>query len=142
MLDAISAGGCDPTDVCLEVTETAVLKDPKRAHRALGQLRQLGALVAIDDFGTGYASLHTLRDIPADIVKIDQSFVADLYQSGRDRTIVRHTIDLAHELGMTVVAEGVETLAQIAILEDLGCDQAQGHVFARPMPLEDLSITV
>jgi EAL domain-containing protein (putative c-di-GMP-specific phosphodiesterase class I) len=98
--------------------------------------------VAIDDFGTGYASLGILRDVPADIVKIDQSFVSALSHSQRDRAIVQHAIELAHALGLVTVGEGVETLAQMAILGELGCDHAQGFAFARPRPVAELPVSL
>jgi diguanylate cyclase (GGDEF)-like protein/PAS domain S-box-containing protein len=142
VLDGIALGGCAPTDLCLEITETAMVHHPERAYASLTELREQGVVVAIDDFGTGYASLGVLRDVPADIVKIDRSFVAELSKSPRDRKIVEHAIDLAHGLGLIVVAEGVETLAQMAILEELGCDQAQGFAFARPTPVEHLHLAI
>jgi diguanylate cyclase (GGDEF)-like protein len=142
VLTGIRAGNCLPTDVCLEVTETAMLRHPERAHSRLTELRDVGIVVAIDDFGTGYASLGVLRDVPADIVKIDRSFVIGFSWSGRDRAIVGHAIELAHRLGLVVVGEGVETLAQMAILDELGCDRAQGYVFAKPQPVADLPVTI
>jgi EAL domain-containing protein (putative c-di-GMP-specific phosphodiesterase class I) len=142
VLDGIALGGCEPTDLCLEITETAMVHHPERARESLMQLRGDGVIVAIDDFGTGYASLGVLRDVPADIVKIDRSFVSELSKSPRDRKIVEHAIDLAHGLGLIVVAEGVETLAQMTILEELGCDQAQGFAFARPSPVEHLHLSI
>jgi EAL domain-containing protein (putative c-di-GMP-specific phosphodiesterase class I) len=142
VLDGIALGGCEPDDLCLEITETAMVHHPERAQASLTELRNAGLVVAIDDFGTGYASLGVLRDVPADIVKIDRSFVSELSNSARDRKIVEHAIDLAHGLGLVVVAEGVETLAQMAILEELGCDQAQGFAFARPSPVEHLHLSI
>jgi diguanylate cyclase (GGDEF)-like protein/PAS domain S-box-containing protein len=139
VLDAITEGGCVPTDVCLEMTETTMLRNPERAHARLSALREKGMVIAIDDFGAGYASLGVLRDVPADIVKIDRSLVADLTSSERDRAIVRHAIDLAHGLDLVVVGEGVETEAQMTILSELGCDHGQGYAFAYPLPVEDLT---
>jgi diguanylate cyclase (GGDEF)-like protein/PAS domain S-box-containing protein len=139
VLDGVAEGGCAPSDVCLEVTETAILSDTYGAHDRLNVLRAHGVTVALDDFGTGYASLGNLRNVPADIVKIDRVFVAGLGHSERDRAIVEHTIDLAHQLGLTVIGEGVETLAQMMILDELGCDQIQGYVLARPRPVEELT---
>jgi diguanylate cyclase (GGDEF)-like protein/PAS domain S-box-containing protein len=140
VLDGIAAGGCEPRDLCLEMTETAMLQDPARAQVRLGALREAGVVVAIDDFGTGYASLGVLRDVPADIVKIDRSFVAELGRSERVRAIVQHAVDLSHELGLVVVGEGVETSAQMAILGEMGCDHAQGFAFARPRPVAELPV--
>ena len=126
----------------LELTESALMTDPARSVLVLGQLKALGVTLAADDFGTGYSSLGQLRSYPLDVVKPDRSFVAELSKSARDRKIVEHAIDLAHGLGLTVVAEGVETLAQMAILEELGCDQAQGFAFARPSPVEHLHLAI
>ena len=142
VLDGIEAGGCVPSDICLELTETTMLRHPERAHARLEALRTQGVSIAIDDFGAGYASLGILRDVPADIVKIDRSLVADLTNSERDQAIVGHAIELAHQLGLIVVAEGVETSAQKAILGNLGCDQGQGYVFARPKPVADLTASI
>ncbi len=138
VLKGIAEGGCVPSDLCLEVTETAMLQHPERCHERLRELQQAGVVVAIDDFGMGYASLGVLRDVPADIVKIDRSFVAELNSSERDRAIVEHAIDLSHRLGLIVVGEGVESLAQMTILEEYGCDRAQGYAFAPPGAVDDL----
>ena len=124
------------------MTETTMLRNPEHAHARLAALRDAGMVIAIDDFGAGYASLGVLRDVPADIVKIDRSLVADLTSSERDRAIVRHAIELAHGLDLVVVGEGVETLAQMAILDELGCDHAQGFAFACPSPVEHLHLAI
>jgi EAL domain-containing protein (putative c-di-GMP-specific phosphodiesterase class I) len=142
MLTAIAEGGLAPTDVCLELTETAMVSHPADANARLASLREAGVSIAIDDFGMGYASLGVLRDVPADIVKIDRSFIDGLQSSARDRAIVEHAIELAHQFGLKVVGEGVETLAQMAILDEIGCDQAQGYAFAFPTPVEDLPLTL
>jgi diguanylate cyclase (GGDEF)-like protein len=142
MLTAIAEGGLAPTDVCLELTETAMMAHPADGNARLASLRAAGVSIAIDDFGMGYASLGVLRDVPADIVKIDRSFIDGLQNSARDRAIVEHAIELAHQFGLTVVGEGVETLAQMAILDEIGCDQAQGYAFAFPAPVEDLPLTL
>jgi EAL domain-containing protein (putative c-di-GMP-specific phosphodiesterase class I) len=102
-------------------------------------LRGFGVRLAIDDFGTGYASLAHLKHIPADELKIDGSFIVDLDSDPRDRGVVKAMIEMSHALGMTVVAEGVETAAQLAILEDFGCDVIQGFLLARPVPPGDVS---
>ncbi len=140
VLLGIERGGLDPSDVCLEVTETAMVRNPERARDRLARLREHGITVAIDDFGMGYASLGVLRDVPADVVKIDRSFIAALHHSERDRAIVQHAIELAHQLDILVVGEGVETLAQMVILDELGCDQAQGYAFACPAPVAELDL--
>ncbi len=139
VLDGIALGGLSPCDVCVEITESVMLVDREEVAARLVELRAAGVVVAIDDFGTGYASLGVLRDLPADIVKIDRAFVAALGESERDRAIVQHAIDLAHRLGLVVVGEGVETLTQLQILDDLGCDHVQGFAFAAPRPIRDLA---
>ncbi len=142
VLEGSASAGYAPSDLCLEVTETTMLRHPERARALLVALRQEGVVIAIDDFGAGYASLGILREVPADIVKIDRSFVVDLARSDRDRAIVGHAIDLAHALGLTVVGEGVETLDQMEVLGELGCDHGQGYVFAHPRPVEELTLSL
>jgi EAL domain-containing protein (putative c-di-GMP-specific phosphodiesterase class I) len=103
----------------------------------LGELRRLGVWTSIDDYGTGYSSLAYLRHLPADELKLDRSLTADVDTDRRAVAIVRHTVALAHELGLSLVAEGVEDAATAAVLADLGCDVAQGYAVARPMPVGD-----
>jgi diguanylate cyclase (GGDEF)-like protein len=128
----------DPTLVTLEVTETVFVQDSERALIVLNNLHRLGVTLALDDFGTGYSSLNYLKRFPIDIVKIDSSFVADLEHDASSHAIVFAVVGLAHVLGMTVVAEGVETAAQHEQLTSLGCDHCQGYYFAHPMPADDL----
>lgn len=116
----------------VEVTENSVMEDPSRSALVLAELRTFGITVAIDDFGTGYSSLSTLRDLTVDRIKIDRSFVTRLATNDGDMTIARAVIELAHNLSMTTVAEGVETQQVLDILRSLGCDEAQGYLFARP----------
>ncbi len=117
----------------IEVTESAAIDDPERACRVLGELNRLGMSVAIDDFGTGYSSLSYLRRLPIDTVKIDKSFVLGMIDEGDDAAIVRAMIDLAHNLGLRVVAEGVEDRKTWDRLARLGCDIAQGFYISRPL---------
>ena len=124
--------------LCLEITESALMRDPLLAAKKLDSLRSLGVRIAIDDFGTGYASLSQLLRLPVDILKIDQSFVADLGESSDAAGIVNGIVAMAHAVGLTVIAEGVETAQQLEILCDLGCDQAQGHYFGRPGTPDDI----
>jgi EAL domain-containing protein (putative c-di-GMP-specific phosphodiesterase class I) len=119
----------------LEVTETALLDD-RRAARFCRQLRRLGVRVGLDDFGTGYSALSHLRRLELDVVKIDRSFVSGLAVSARDQAIVESTIALAHAVGLSVVAEGVETQAQLEVLQRIGCDAAQGYLLAPPAPAD------
>ena len=126
--------GVDPTRLELEITENILLTDPTRAGLVLDRLGELGVTVAIDDFGSGYSSLNYLRRLPVDVLKIDKSFVLNMVSSEHDAVIVRSTIDLAHNLGLSVVAEGVETLEIWDRLAALGCDTAQGYYISRPIP--------
>jgi diguanylate cyclase (GGDEF)-like protein len=128
----------NPNLVTLEVTESVFVQDSERALVVLSDLHRLGVTLALDDFGTGYSSLTYLKRFPIDIIKIDSGFVADLDHDQSSRAIVSAVISLAHQLGMTVVAEGVETAAQHEHLASLGCDHCQGYYFARPMPADDL----
>jgi len=121
----------------LEVTETTIMADPERAARTIAELRALGLPIAIDDFGTGYSSLAYLHRLPISTVKIDKSFVRGLAADASGRAIVRATIDLAHALDFTVVAEGVEDQETLAIVRDLGCDEVQGYHVARPLTSSD-----
>ncbi len=122
----------------IEVTETVMSSEPERASRALAQLRELGATIALDDFGTGYSSLATLHTFPIDVVKLDRAFTLDVASSERMRSVVRTSIELAHALGMQVVAEGVSEAEQLEALRELGCDAVQGFLVARPLTFDAL----
>ncbi len=128
----LSATNTDPELVTLEVTETVILQDSPRALVALNGLKDLGVRLALDDFGTGYSSLSHLKQFPVDIIKIDRMFIADLVQNPISRLIVAAVVDLAHALGMEIVAEGIETEEQRRQILELGCDYGQGFYFARP----------
>jgi EAL domain-containing protein (putative c-di-GMP-specific phosphodiesterase class I) len=119
----------------LEITESAIMTDPTRAMRILDQLHELGVLLSIDDFGTGYSSLAYLKRLPVHTLKIDNSFVRNMLGDRQDEIIVHSTINLAHNLGLKVVAEGVENEELLEALNQLGCDEAQGYFIARPMPI-------
>ncbi|WP_374577149.1 EAL domain-containing protein [Phenylobacterium sp. J367] len=121
-----------------EITETAIIEDPERAFAMLDRFAAAGVGVSIDDFGTGLSSLAYLKRIRGQELKIDRSLVEGVAESQRDAMIVRSTIDLAHSLGLKVTAEGVETEEGFALLAAMGCDQAQGFLIAKPMPLRDL----
>jgi EAL domain-containing protein (putative c-di-GMP-specific phosphodiesterase class I) len=123
----------------LEVTESAIVSDPQRAVQALEKLVDLGLLVSVDDFGTGYSSLTRLRSLPVQEVKIDRSFVRHLAEREDDQAIVRAVIGLGHDLGLRVVAEGVEDEASWRLLDAFGCDLVQGYFLARPMPAEAMT---
>jgi EAL domain-containing protein (putative c-di-GMP-specific phosphodiesterase class I) len=120
----------------LDVTETVYVKALEDNTGALSRLREMGVGISIDDFGTGYSSLAYLKRLPADVLKIDRSFVEGLGSDREDTAIVRMIVELAHTLDMEVVGEGVETEEQAALLRDMGCDMAQGYHFAKPLPPE------
>src|SRR4051794_14475655 len=120
----------------LEITESMLMTDPARAEATLVRLRQIGLTLSIDDFGTGYSSLANLKRLPVDTIKIDKSFVIEMALDASDAAIVRSTIELAHNLGLEVVAEGVESEDAWRHLEALGCDYAQGYYLSRPLPAE------
>ncbi|MEO7370702.1 MAG: EAL domain-containing protein, partial [Ilumatobacteraceae bacterium] len=124
----------DPGLVVLEITEGALVEDSERAIIALDALRVIGVRLALDDFGTGYSSLNYLRRLPVDLIKIDRTFIADIDTEPETNVIVSAIVDLAHGLGMTVVAEGIETVEQHERVSTLGCELCQGFLFARPMP--------
>ena len=122
----------------LEITESAVMDDTMRTVQVLAELDTLGARISIDDYGTGYSSLSYFRKLPLDDLKIDKSFVMGMGKNHEDATIVRSTIQMGHELGLRVVAEGVEDEQTWEKLTELGCDSAQGYYMARPLAPNDL----
>jgi diguanylate cyclase (GGDEF)-like protein len=132
--------GLDPTCLHLELTETAIIDLRPDILRQLELIRDLGVQIGLDDFGTGYASLTHLRRLPLSFVKIDQTFVQGIGKDQSDERIVSAVIDLAANLGLRSIAEGVETIDQLSRLRELGCDQGQGYLFARPLPPNDVSM--
>ena len=120
-------------DLQLEITETGLITEPERVRHALERLRETGVECAVDDFGTGYSSLSYLSDFPVSTVKIDRSFVGQMTSHERQYTIVRATVALAHQLGLSVVAEGAEDTATVETLKTIGCDVVQGFVYCRPV---------
>ncbi|PRY11797.1 putative bifunctional diguanylate cyclase/phosphodiesterase [Kineococcus rhizosphaerae] len=140
--DALRDSGLRPHQLTLEVTESVLVGDLEAVSARLAQLRATGVLVAIDDFGTGYSSLSYLRRLPVDTVKIDRSFISDLALGGSATTLVSTIIELARSLGLDVVAEGVETEQQAQVLRDLSCTYAQGFLYARPQPAQEVSTEV
>ena len=135
--DILQRHGVAATAFCLEITESAIMDDPQRAEAMLNRLAQQGFRLSIDDFGTGYSSLAYLRRLPVQELKIDKSFVMGMQSAEGDAMIVRSTIDLAHNLGLSVVAEGVESADILEHLRRLQCDEAQGYHISRPLPLDD-----
>jgi EAL domain-containing protein (putative c-di-GMP-specific phosphodiesterase class I) len=135
---ALSQAGLDGSALHVEITESLLMSDSDLAERKLTELRSLGVGIALDDFGTGYSSLAYLHRYPVDALKIDQSFVAPLGEGPRPAALVRSIIELARALGITTVAEGVETAEQARILQELGCYIAQGQFLCRPQTAADL----
>jgi diguanylate cyclase (GGDEF)-like protein len=122
---------------CLEITESAIMDDPVRAQNTLESLHALGAELSIDDFGTGYSSLAYLKQLPVDELKIDKSFVMNMEHDADNAKIVRSTIDLGHNLGLRVVAEGIESEQAWDLLSQMGCDSGQGYLMSRPIPANE-----
>jgi len=142
VVSSCARSGLPLSSVCVELTESAfVATDDYGAYRVLAALREAGAEVAIDDFGTGYSSLSYLKHLPVDVVKIDRSFVAGLGVDPADSLLAGAMTHVAHGLGLRVVAEGVETTAQLDALRELGCDAAQGYLLAEPVGSEDLPVS-
>jgi EAL domain-containing protein (putative c-di-GMP-specific phosphodiesterase class I) len=128
----------DPANLILEITESAIILDPARAQETLEALHGMDVSLSIDDFGTGYTSLASITKLPVNEIKIDRSFVNGMLANDDDATIVRSVIELGHNLGLKVVAEGVETKAMLDWLNASGCDQAQGFFISQPRPCEQL----
>jgi diguanylate cyclase (GGDEF)-like protein len=142
-IQALIAGAAVSSDLIeLEITESHLMHDPGNAINVMRALRDEGIRIAIDDFGTGYSSLAYLTRFPVAALKIDRSFVAGIGRDTSDPAIVRTIIEMARTLGATVIAEGVETLAQVEFLRQHGCHQAQGYFFASPMPIEDFKALI
>ena len=125
------------SQLVVEITETAIIADPERALQVMTRLAEMGVKMSIDDFGTGYSSLSYLKKMPVSEIKIDRSFVMDMMENSNDKVIVKATIGLAHNLGMDVVAEGVETQESADHLRELGCDVLQGFFFSKPISPEE-----
>lgn len=136
--EALSSSGCLPSSIIVEVTETALMHDLSSATTTLQAIKSLGVDLALDDFGTGYSSLLYLKNFPVDRIKIDQSFIRGLGTDADDTAIVASTISLAHSVGVQAVAEGVETVDQLALLRQMSCDFAQGFLFSVPLTLAQL----
>ncbi|MBU2641163.1 MAG: EAL domain-containing protein [Gammaproteobacteria bacterium] len=130
--------GLDAAALELEITESAMMHDPQQVTATLSELKRIGVRIAIDDFGTGYSSLGYLKLFPVDVLKIDQTFIRDAPTHSRDAAIVRVIIEMARALELQVVAEGVETAAHLDFVQAMGCDLAQGYLFAKPMPASEL----
>lgn len=128
----------EPSCLELEITESLIMINPEKAVRLLNELKEMGISIAIDDFGTGYSSLSLLKRLPADILKVDKSFIAGIPGNTSDQTLVTTIINMGHNLGLGLVAEGVENEAQLHFLEERGCREVQGYFFSKPLPAESL----
>ncbi len=133
---ALNIWNLPPASLTLEVTESAMMSDPQAALDTLNALNELHINLSIDDFGTGYSSLAYMKHLPTRELKIDKSFVMNMMNNPKDQSIVQSVIDLAHNLNMQVVAEGIENQATLDLLVDMGCDTGQGYFISRPLPLE------
>ncbi len=133
--DAVALNGLAPDSLTIEITESSLMRDTAMAARVLSEIRDLGTGVAIDDFGTGYSSMAHLAQLPATTIKIDRSFVGNMFETGQNQKIVTTILTLARELGMSVVSEGIETPQDYAFLKKHGSNFGQGYLFAKPMPI-------
>jgi len=138
VLSHLASADVDPGQVVVEITESSAMTDPERTQRILWDLHARGVRLAIDDFGTGYSSLSRLKHMPVHTLKIDRSFVMDLPDDQDAGNMVAAIIQLAHSLGMSPLAEGIETQAQWDFLVAKGCQLGQGFYFSRPIPAEDI----
>jgi diguanylate cyclase (GGDEF)-like protein/PAS domain S-box-containing protein len=138
ILARVHEGSIDPSRVLVEITETSAMMDPDRAQQILAQLHDGGLKIAIDDFGTGYSSLSRLREMPVNVLKIDRSFVSGVDGDAASGSIVSAFLELARGLGMTTLAEGIETEAELAFLTERGCQLGQGFLFSKPVPPEEI----
>jgi diguanylate cyclase (GGDEF)-like protein len=139
---ALQSSGIEPSSLTLEVTEMTIMRDVAAACERLEGIKALGARIAIDDFGTGYASLSQLQRMPADVLKVDRSFVAALNDGGQSRELLEAIMGVARALSLRVIAEGIETAGQLATLQEIGCQLAQGFLLARPGPPEALEALI
>jgi EAL domain-containing protein (putative c-di-GMP-specific phosphodiesterase class I) len=137
MAGVAAAANIKPGWMMLEITESSIMTDPERAMEVIQRLHEMGYKLSIDDFGTGYSSLAYLKRMPLTELKIDKSFVVDLLKSENDAVIVKATINLAHNLGLQVTAEGVETQEVMDKLSSYQCDLAQGYLFSKPISFDD-----
>ncbi|MDP1883715.1 MAG: EAL domain-containing protein, partial [Bradyrhizobium sp.] len=137
--EALASSGLSPVLLQLEVTESMVMRNVSRAVKVLDAIQSRGIRLAIDDFGTGYSSMSLMKQFPIDTIKIDRSFVRDLPSDSEDQAITQAIISMGKALGMTVIAEGVETVEQQAFLRSHACDEMQGYLFSKPLPPAQLA---
>jgi EAL domain-containing protein (putative c-di-GMP-specific phosphodiesterase class I) len=139
MVAALREAGLTDHALNFEITEGILIEDPERARTVLDELRALGVGVHLDDFGTGYSSLQYLHELPLDAIKIDRRFIARLGRESRDGQVATTIRELARNIGVPVIAEGVETNEQLALVRGLGCEYAQGYLFSHALPPEEVS---
>jgi EAL domain-containing protein (putative c-di-GMP-specific phosphodiesterase class I) len=137
--DAVATTGIDPASLCIEITESLLIEEAESPAALLCALKAAGVNLVLDDFGTGYSSLSYLHRFNLDSLKLDRSFIAELGRESSGSTLVAASIDMARALGLTVVAEGVETEQQLNILRELSCPLGQGYLFGRPAPAHELT---
>jgi EAL domain-containing protein (putative c-di-GMP-specific phosphodiesterase class I) len=136
---ALKNSGLEGCRLELEITETALMKNMEKAVDTLKKIKELGVLIAIDDFGTGYSSLSQLKNLPADVLKIDQEFMKDITDKTDTAVIADVIINVGHKLGLSVIAEGIETREQLDFITHMQCDMAQGYFFSKPLDIDQLS---
>jgi EAL domain-containing protein (putative c-di-GMP-specific phosphodiesterase class I) len=137
---ALASAELEPGALCVEITESAVIRDTEVALANLQAIKEQGVIIALDDFGVGFSSLSRIRELPpVDVIKVDRSFTAGLGRNDSDGAVVTAVLSLARSLGLTAVAEGVETEDQLDLLNGLGCDVGQGFYFARPQPSGEIA---
>ncbi|MBR2697929.1 MAG: EAL domain-containing protein, partial [Clostridia bacterium] len=134
--ELVETYGLSPDQLHVEITETAYVENPALLIQTTQRLRELGFQVEMDDFGSGYSSLHMLKEVPVDRIKLDLYFLTETGDQKRGRTIVTSMVQMGHALGMALIAEGVESVEQARFLKSIGCDEMQGFYFHKPMPVE------
>ena len=138
--NCLQEAGVEPSMICMEITESALMEDPIKARRTVEELHELGLSISIDDYGTGYSSLAYVKNLPVNELKIDREFIKNMTSNKEDVAIVRSTIELGHNLGLKVVAEGIEHAEEMQMLKDFGCDQAQGYLISKALTATDIEI--
>ena len=136
--DTLSHFEIEPHLLELEITESTLMDEPEAAIQVLTAWSEMGIAISIDDFGTGYSSLDYLKSLPVSALKIDRAFVMNIHSNPQDEAIAKAIVGMAHSLSLKVIAEGVETEEQLAFLKELKCDEAQGYLFSRPVPAEEI----
>ncbi|HOO88055.1 MAG TPA: EAL domain-containing protein, partial [Synergistales bacterium] len=133
----LESTGADPTRFTLEVTESSLIENLDDVHVKLDLLKESGIRIALDDFGTGYSSLQYINNLPLDVIKLDRAFVSQLFVSAKTERMMRSIITMGRDLGLDIIAEGVETAEQLAWLKSAGCPKAQGYYFSPPVPWDE-----